>query len=350
MKKKKVWLAAALIVSLLWLSGCGSGESGAKPSSAPANTGSAEQSSTAADNKISPVKVTLAGGSVGGSWSAIGEAIGEAIREVAPGSSFGYQPGQDGANAITVATGQTELGFVFSVMAKAASEGNPPYKQKFPDLRAIGTFGPLIYQTIATESSGIKTYADMKNKPVILCVNTKDSTQETLAKALLQEHGITYADIEKNGGKILYLSSSAALDLMKNGRADARIGMEIAPEAKLAEAATTTKMVMVQPDESAIKKVISKYPVFPVTIKANTYNFQKADLPTFEVPVTLVASKNLPDNVAYTATKALIEQLDYLKTVVPSQMAKDTPESIAKTSIPLHPGAEKYYKEKGLLK
>ncbi|GAB6173982.1 TAXI family TRAP transporter solute-binding subunit [Paradesulfitobacterium aromaticivorans] len=348
MKKKYAWMAAALVINLLWLSGCGSGST-TTPTSTSGNTGSAQQQLAGAD-KISPVKVTLAGGSVGGSWSAIGEAIGEAIRQVAPGSSFGYQPGQDGANAITVATGQTELGFVFSVMAKAAYEGNPPYKQKLPDLRAIGTFGPLIYQTIATEKSGIKTYADMKNRPVILCVNTKDSTQETLSKALLQEHGITYADIEKNGGKILYLSSSAALDLMKNGRADARIGMEIAPEAKLAEAATTTKMIMVQPDAVAIKNIISKFPVLPVTIKANTYNFQRADLSTFEVPVTLVAGKNLPDNVAYAVTKGLVEQLDYLKTVVPSQMSKDTPESIAKTSIPLHPGAEKYYKEKGLLK
>ena len=347
MDKKQAWLALALIVGLLWLSGCGSNST---PSSAPANVGSAQQLAASADKKLAPVKVTLAGGSVGGSWSAIGEAIGEAIRKVAPGSSYGYQPGQDGANAITVASGQTELGFVFSVMAKAAYDGTPPYKQKLPDLRAIGTFGPLIYQTIATEKSGIKTYNDMKNRPVILCVNTKDSTQETMARALLQEHGITYADIEKNGGKVLYLSSSAALDLMKNGRADVRIGMEIAPEAKLAEAATTTKMVMVQPEAAAIKNVISKFPVLPVTIKANTYAFQTADLPTFEVPVTLIASKNLPDDVAYTVTKALVEQLDYLKTVVPSQLAKDTPESIAKTSIPLHPGAEKYYKEKGLLK
>lgn len=63
MKTKKIWLAAVLIISLLWLSGCGSGGSGAKPSSAPADSSSAKQSSTAGtgDNKLGPVKVTLAG-------------------------------------------------------------------------------------------------------------------------------------------------------------------------------------------------------------------------------------------------------------------------------------------------
>ena len=340
-KKLSTLLGCGLISLLLFSNGCGASAPAANSSSA---------GPTAAEKKIAPVKVTLAGGSVGGSWSAIGEAIGETIRRVAPGSSFGYQPGQDGANAITVISGQAELGFLFSTMAKAAYEGTAPYKEKMPDLRAIGTFGPLIYQTIATEKSGIKTYADMKNKPIVLVVNTKDSTQEVMSRAVLEEHGLSYEDIIKNGGQVQFLPSNAGLDLMKNGRADVRIGMQVAPEAKVAETATTTKLVLVQSDAEAIKNIIAKYPVKAVTIPKNAYTFQTADNPTFEVPLTVVVSKNLSDDIAYTVAKAIIEQFDYLKSVVPGQLEKDTAQSITKNGIPLHPGAEKYYKEKGLLK
>ncbi len=346
-KKLSIFLACLVLIQLLMFGCSGNGSSGA------GNTGSSskgQQKDTSSGKGLPPVKITLAGGSVGGSWAAIGEGIGEAIRRVAPGSAFGYQPGQDGANAITVNTGQTELGFLFSVMAKAAYEGNEPYKQKISDLRAIGTMGPLTYQMIVSEKSGIKTYADLKTKPVTLAVNTRDGTMELASRIVLEEHGITYEDIEKRGGIVLYLPSGNALDLIKDGRADGRTGITNAPEAKVNEAAATTKLVLVQPDPAAIERSIKRLGVTPKLIKNGTYPFQTADIPSFDVPITIVASKTLPDQVAYTVAKALVEQLPYLKTVVPKQLANDTPKSIVQANIPLHPGAEKFYREKGLIK
>lgn len=346
---KKTIMAVVLVLSMLWLSGCGA----TQPTKGPAQAGGDKATGgdkAAADTKSGPIKVTLVGGSVGGSWSAMGEGVGELIRRVAPGSSYGYQPGQDGANAITVNSGQAQLGFLFSSMAKSAYEGMEPYKEKLNDLRSIATFGPLILHGIASEKSGIKSYSDLKNKKVVLAMNTKGSTQEILSRALLAEHGVTYEDIEKNGGKILYLSADAGRDQMKDGRADMRIGINITPDPKVADEATTNKIVLVQPDSAAIKKIVDKYVLSAVTIPKSTYTFMTADVPSFEIPLTIVASKNLPDNVAYTVAKALVEQFDYLKTLVPAQLAKDTTQTMVKNPIPVHPGAEKYYKEKGLIK
>lgn len=354
MKNKKLFmLLSCLAMIVLLITGCASNSGGSSNSSGAKTTGAqkeGQQKAASGEKGLAPIKVTLAGGSVGGSWSAIGEGIGETIRKVAPGSAFGYQPGQDGANAITVNTGQAEIGFLFSVMAKSAYEGMEPYKQKMSDLRVIGTLGPLTYQMIVTEKSGIKSYADLKTKPVTLAVNTKDSTMELVTRTVLQEHGITYQDIEKRGGKILYLPSGSALDMMKDGRVDGRTGITNAPEAKVSEAATTNKLVLVQPDPAAIERTIQKLGVHAKVIKNGTYSFQSADVPSFDVPITVVASKNLPDEVAFTVAKALVDELPYLKTIVPKQLAEDTPESIVQTSLPLHPGAEKFYREKGLIK
>lgn len=331
---------------LFILAGCGGGT---PKKAADSTTKKTEQSTVpAGQGTLPPVKVTLVGGSVGGSWSAVGEGIGEAIRRVAPNSSFGYQPGQDGANAVTVATGQAEAGLVFATMAKAAYEGTTPYQQKYENLRAIGQFAPYTYYILATEKSGIKTYADMKKRPVIIGVNTKDSTMELCVRTMLQEHGITYQDIEKAGGKVLYLASGPILDMMKDGRADARGGAGGIPEAKVTEAALTTGLVMVQPDPEALKRAINKLGVTPNVIPKGTYSFMKEDLPSFDINTVLICTKDLPDQVAYTMAKALIEQLPYLKTVHAS-LKNDTPQTIIKAPIPLHPGAEKYYREKGLL-
>ncbi|MFZ5646905.1 MAG: TAXI family TRAP transporter solute-binding subunit [Bacillota bacterium] len=342
-KKLSLGLAAVLLTVLLALSGCGGG-------SDQKNSGSSKPSEKpqSGDQTLGPVKVTLVGGSVGGTWAALGEGIGEAIRRTAPNSSFGYQPGQDGANVVTVMSGQAELGINYVVLAKAAYEGREPYQQKFENLRAICQVAPLTFQFLATEKSGIKSFQDLKKRPAIIGVNTKNGTMELAARTILEEHGVTYQDIEKAGGKVLYLASGPILDMMKDGRADGRTTIANLPEAKITDASMMTKMVIIPPDKDALERTISKLGVSPSKVPKGTYSFVNEDVPSFEVPIMILCSKDLPEKTAYTVTRAIVEQLPYLKTVY-AGMADDTPESICKTPILLHPGAEKYYRDKGLL-
>lgn len=341
------WVAVIGLVFILFgAAGCGGGKTpGEKENKAPSAD---KTTASTGQGGLAPIKVTLVGGAVGGNWSAVGEGIGEAIRRVAPNSAFGYQPGQDGANAVTVGTGKAELGFLFPPTLRLALEGAPPFQQKISNLRAIGQFGAYTFGIFATESSGLKAIADIKKKPVVIGVGTKDGAMEICVREVLAAHGITYQDIEKAGGKVLYLSVGPTLDMMKNGKADAVGSVFGLPEAKVTEAAVTTKMVLLKPDPEALKKVADKLGLMMSKVPKDTYTFQKEDVPAFDMYTVLVCREDLPEQAAYTVAKALIDQLSYLKTVHPS-LANDKPETIVKTPIPLHPGAEKYYKEKGLL-
>lgn len=340
MKKKHIicCLAVVLILALTAVTGCG-------------NKGPAKEtgkSAAEAGKPLAPIKVTLAGGAVGGLWAASGEGIGEAIRRVAPNSSFGYQPGQDGANALTVSSGKAEMGFLYAPMAKFAVEGAGPYKQKV-DIKAIASFGALTYGILANGKSGLKNISDMKNKPVIIGVMTKDSSMDLINRTVLQEHGISYESIEKSGGKVLYLPVGPTLDMMKDGRADAALTMYAIPEAKVVESALTTNLTFLKPDPDAIKKSAEKLGLPLSKIPKDTYTFHKEDIISFDVPAVLVCRSDLPDQVAYTVTKAMVEQLPYLQQVSRA-FVKDTPQSMATAPMKLHPGAEKYYREKGIIK
>lgn len=87
------------------------------------------QPTTGVKKAPKPLKITVAGYSVGGASAVVGETIGEAIKRTVPGSAFTYEPGQSGANEVTVATGKTELGLSHVWTTKTAIEGKEFYKQ-----------------------------------------------------------------------------------------------------------------------------------------------------------------------------------------------------------------------------
>lgn len=185
-------------------------------------------------------------------------------------------------------------------------EGKEPYQQKYQNLRAVCQFAPLTFQLLVTEKSGIKSYQEMKSRPVIIGVNTKNGTMELAARTMLEEHGVTYQDIEKAGGKVLYLASGPILDMMKDGRADARTTIANLPEAKISDAAMITKMAIVPSDPEALKRVAAKLGVYSRTIPKGTYPFVKEDIPSFEVPIIILCSRDLPEKTAYTVTRAIV--------------------------------------------
>ena len=88
------------------------------------------------------LKITLAGGSVGGAWSTMGTAIGETIRLESPGSSFTYEPGVDAANVQLVSNGKVQLGITHAQMALRGIKGDEPFKSKTPDIKALALLDP----------------------------------------------------------------------------------------------------------------------------------------------------------------------------------------------------------------
>ena len=312
------------------------------------------EAATGAENP-KPMRVTMAGYSVGGSSSVAGEAIGEAIKRTAPGSAFAYEPGRSGANEVTVATGKTELGLSHVWTTKAAMNAKEFYKEKYPNLRVITYLHETAVCMLFRKDAGINSLEQLKEKKfgLIAGVNTKNSLMEVAARYTLEAYGSSYADIEKWGGKIHYLSSGPTFDLIRNKRAHAFASCITPPDSNINELATTIDLTILPLNDAVIQTVAEKMGGGEKYVheKSDYPKFLTKDVPSVGLPNILITRAELPDDQAYWITRAIYEHLGYLRQTA-KPLAHMNRETMARKigGLPLHPGAIKYYKEIGVLK
>ena len=296
-------------------------------------------------------KITMSGGSLGGGWSAISEGVTSALRREMPGAAITHEVGLDGANAAMVDSGRVQLGLLHSAMVGPALAGEYPYSQKLENIRGITRVYPdSAYHFVVTAESGLTSIEDIKRKkyPLRLSVMYRGSLMETSSKVLLEAYGITYEDIESWGGKVYFRALAATLELMKDGRLDA-IGYTVQyPETQLNEASLTQDFRVLPLSDEAIEYVNRKLGTYATKIPAGTYRFAAADIPTFADVCVLIAYGRMPEEQAYRITRALYKNLDYLHSVHKA-LSRLEAADMPRMNLPLHPGAERFYREAGLL-
>jgi hypothetical protein len=240
--------------------------------------------------------------------------------------------------------GKGELAFVLGDSLKSAWEGNEEegFKGKLDKLRVIGAIYPNYIQIVASKDSKIKTLADLKGKR--LSVGAPKSGTELNSRALFAAAGMSYKDL----GKIEYLPYAESVELIKNRQLDATLQSAGLGVASLKDLSTSLDIVVVSVPSEIVKKM--GLPIIANKIPANTYKGQTEDVVTASVINYLVTRKDVSDATAYQMTKLFYESLPEL--VASHSAAKDINlKDAAKNSpVPLHPGAIKYYKEKGLIK
>ena len=289
--------------------------------------------------------VNVLTGGTSGVYYPLGVAIGKIFSDKLPGVKTQVQATKASVeNLILLQQGRGEIAFALGDSLKAAWEGDEEagFKAKLDKLRTIGAIYPNYIQIVATADSGIKTLADLKGKS--LSVGAPKSGTELNSRAILAAAGLSY----KNLGKVEYLPFAESVDLMKNRQLDATLQSAGLGVASLKDLSTSIDIVVVAVPKDVVGKIGP--PFTPVLIPANTYTGQEKDVPTAAVINYLVTSTAVSDDLAYRMTKLIFESLPELAN---SHVAgKDIKlENAANGSpIPLHPGAIRYYKEKGLLK
>jgi TRAP transporter TAXI family solute receptor len=239
--------------------------------------------------------------------------------------------------------GRGEIAFALGDSVKLAWEGNKEagFKAPLKKLRGIAAIYPNYIQIMASKESGIKTIADFKGKS--LSVGAAKSGTELNARAILAAAGLSYDDL----GKTEYLPFAESVELMKNRQIDATLqsaGLGVSSFKDLA-ASVDVQMVAVPADIAS--KLGSPY--IAATIPAGTYQGQDAAVPTVAVVNFLVTNSDVSDEMAYQMTKQLFENLPTLEAAHKAAAQIDIKNALKGMPIPLHPGAERYYKEKGLL-
>jgi len=213
------------------------------------------------------------------------------------------------------------------------------------DLRAVFSLHPEPFTVVASKESGIKNFEDLEDKRV--SVGNPGSGQRATAEVLMEEMGWTL-DKFSLAAEIKAAEQSQALC---DGNIDAFFYTVGHPSGAIKEATTSCDSVLVNVDNEATKKLIDDNPYYrKAVIPGGMYRGSDEDVTTFGVAATFVSSTDVPDEVVYQVVKAVFENFDNFKRLHPAFANLEKEEMVSDAlSAPLHPGAEKYYREAGLI-
>ena len=251
------------------------------------------------------------------------------------------------ANVNGIAGGSIESGFVQGDVAAWAYEGTGIWEGQpaVDSLRAIASLYPESIHLIASKASGIGSVADLAGKRVSL--DEPGSGTLVDAKIILEAAGLTEADIKPD-----YLKPDQAADRMKDGQMDAFFFVGGYPAGAIAELASQNDIVVVPIDGEVAEKALADYGFFASdTVPAGTYRGQDADVATISVAAQWITSADQDEELIYGITKALWN--DSTRAQLDAGHAKGKAivldNALDGLGVPLHPGAERFYKEAGLI-
>lgn len=245
-------------------------------------------------------------------------------------------------NLVLLQQGRGEIAFTLGDSLDAAWKGDEEagFKSPLKKLRGITAIYPNYVQIVASKESGIKTLADLKGKR--LSVGAPKSGTELNARAILGAAGITYKDL----GKIEYLPFAESVELMKNRQLDATLQSAGLGVASIRDLASSVEIVVVEVPKAVIDK--AGPPFISTPIPANTYGGQTTDVNTAAVVNYLVTHEGVKEELVYQMTKNIFENLGELGSSHSAGKSIKLENALDGMPVPLHPGAARYLKEKGL--
>ncbi|MBT9300239.1 MULTISPECIES: TAXI family TRAP transporter solute-binding subunit [Pseudomonas] len=292
-----------------------------------------------------PTFINVLTGGTSGVYYPIGVALSQLYSNGIEGSKTSVQATKASVeNLNLLQAGRGELAFALGDSVADAWNGveDAGFKTPLKKLRAIAGTYPNYIQVVASKESGITTLADLKNKRI--SVGAPKSGTELNARAIFKAAGLSYEDM----GKVEFLPYAESVELIKNRQLDATLQSSGLGMAAIRDLAATMPITFVAIPADVTAKIDNKA-YQAASIPAGTYDGQDSDVPTVAITNLLVSHDGVSDDVAYQMTKLMFNNLDRLGNA--HSAAKDIKlEGAAKgLPIPLHPGAERFYKEAGAL-
>ena len=292
-----------------------------------------------------PTFINVLTGGTSGVYYPIGVALSQLYSNGIEGSKTSVQATKASVeNLNLLEAGRGELAFALGDSVADAWNGveDAGFKAPLKKIRAIAGTYPNYIQIVANAESGIKTLEDLKGKRI--SVGAPKSGTELNARAIFEAAGLTYKDM----GKVEFLPYAESVELIKNRQLDATLQSSGLGMAAIRDLASTMKISFVAiPAEVTAKIDNAAYEA--ATIPAGTYDGQDADVPTVAINNILVTHEGVSDEVAYQMTKLMFDNLGRLGTAHSAAQDIKLDSATKNLPIPLHPGAERFYKEAGAL-
>ena len=293
-------------------------------------------------------------GGTGGLYYPLGGLLAQALTERVPEIVATGQAGNASiANCNLIKDHQVESAFIQNNAAFSAYTGKAEFEGKpVKNLRGIASLYPESVQIVARADSGVKSLKDIRGKRLIPGDRGSASSLDTLN--ILSCYGMTFKDF----ASVDWLPFSGGAQRLQDKQSDVTVVVAGWPTAAVVELAMSTDIVLVPIEEDAIKTLTQKFPFYSkVIIPKGTYKGMKQDVATITVMAQWVVDEQVPEDLVYKLTKALWEKskdgmsgADVLAKVHAKGKDVQLKTALDGMAIPLHPGAAKYYKEKGLIK
>jgi TRAP transporter TAXI family solute receptor len=249
------------------------------------------------------------------------------------------------ANAQLIGTGDADFAMLQNDIAYYAHNGATlaAFKDKpVKNMGGVFTIYPELVHVVASQAAGVKSVRDLKGKRVVL--GPQGSGTEQNALQVLEAHGLREADVRAER-----IDAAAAADQLKDGRVDAAFFTTGLGSAVIVDTFISGKTVLVPVGGAEGEALRKKYPYYTLEpIPANTYKGQEREVSTPAVMAMLVARSDLPEDIVYKFTKAIFDNLAQFHAAHAAAKQLKLESALNGMPIPLHPGAAKFFKDKGV--
>ena len=301
--------------------------------------------------------LTWTAGQVGGGWYSQAGGFVELIKSKDPSFNIKVVPGAGIQNMSKLQQGETEIAWGLPPFIAASYNGQDPYKDKHPDMRLVmNGLGYVHIQVGVPAEYPANTLKDVfeiaKSKPITIGTTPPGGSDEWVMRKIFEFYKTTYADVRAKGGKVILVSYSDLTTQYRDRNMDVFFANLAVPGAALQEASLARKMKILPLDDDCIKFLeghgLSRG-VIPRGSYKDVVNNDK-DVPTIAMANAIVANQKVTADVVYQFTKVLLADVAAVRKVHPAFKDFDPKDAVRLANVPLHPGAEKAYKEAGLLK
>lgn len=287
-------------------------------------------------------QVRLMTGPQGGAWYPLGGAI----SNIAGKAKIKVQvlPGAGIANVKAVQQGKADMGFGNSISTVDGIAGRPPFDEKTTNVCNVATLYPQYFQIVANADSGIDSMADTKGKSI--AVQPRGNTAEFITAQMLEVYGMTYDDMSR----VSYVSYTDAVSLLKDNNAQLFTLGTTVPSSSIMDLASARDIKLINVPDDKFDAMRALNPGYTkLTIPAGSYPKQDKDVQAVGYATHLIARCDLDEDAVYNILKGMQEDKDDLVSIA-KVMGNTTVKMMAEDiGVPLHKGAEKFYKEQNAL-
>lgn len=287
--------------------------------------------------------LSLATGGTGGTYYPIGGGIADAVSKALPDLQMTAETGNASqANLNLIGTHQIEMALVQNDVAAFAYDGRFMFQTPYRNVRAVASLYPETVQAIAMKRSGVNSMRDLPGKRV--SVGAPGSGVQVDVSLIFRTLGYKYSDVNAD-----FLDFNLTTERMKDGQLD--VGFVVAgfPTASIMDLSTMHDITLIEFDDTLIEELHAQYPFFVKdVVPAGTYRGIDKDIQTVAVQAMWVCDGDLPEELVYRVTKAFWENIADVQKVHAKGQLITIETALDGISVPLHPGAARYYSEIGL--